>query len=116
MELAFGKARQLDDELDDEMPLAPDQVGEAAVEITRSIRFHTNRLTRVFEPPYKRIKRPWARDPPRRLSATWQHASAPQSARQRPSRPLISASRQSGRNLGHYPSSNISTKREALRR
>jgi hypothetical protein len=35
IELPLGKAGQLDDELDYQMPLASNQVGEAAVEITR---------------------------------------------------------------------------------
>src|ERR1700737_3903730 len=41
VKLPFGKAGQLDDELDDEVPLAPNQVGEAAVEIACGGRFHS---------------------------------------------------------------------------
>jgi hypothetical protein len=50
IELPLGEAGQLDDELDYQMPLAANQVGEAAVEIMRGGRFHSNRLTRVFAP------------------------------------------------------------------
>jgi hypothetical protein len=42
IELLLGKAGQLDDELDYEMSLAPNQVGEAAVNIARGGRFHNN--------------------------------------------------------------------------
>jgi hypothetical protein len=42
IELPFGKAGQLDDELDDEVPLAPNQIGEAAVEIACGGRFHSD--------------------------------------------------------------------------
>src|SRR5258708_7277854 len=63
LELPLGKAGQLDDELDYQMPLAPNQVGEAAVEITRGDRFHGNRLTRVSPPSCEGRRRPRTRDP-----------------------------------------------------
>jgi hypothetical protein len=60
IELPFRKAGQLDDELDYQMPLAPNQVSEAAVEIARGGRFHSNPLTRVFLPSCEGARRPWA--------------------------------------------------------
>jgi hypothetical protein len=52
MELPLRKACQLDDELDYQVPLAPSQVGEAAVEIARGGRFHGDSLTPVFLPSW----------------------------------------------------------------
>jgi hypothetical protein len=53
-----GKARQLDDELDYQVPLVPNQVGEAAVEIVRGGRFHSNPLTRDFPTSREGLKTP----------------------------------------------------------
>src|SRR5258708_10899641 len=58
IELPLGKAGQLDDELDYEMPLVPNQVGEAAVEIARSGRFHGNSLARASSPSCEGRRRP----------------------------------------------------------
>src|ERR1700674_975139 len=60
IELPLRKASQLDDELDCQMPLPPNQVGEAAVEVARGGRFHSNPLTRVFLPSCEGARRPWA--------------------------------------------------------
>src|SRR5207302_4063927 len=53
VELPSREAGQLDDKSDYEMPLAPNQVCEAAVDITRGGRFHNNQLTRVSSPPVR---------------------------------------------------------------
>jgi hypothetical protein len=58
IELPLGEVGQLDDELDYEVPLAPNQLGEAAAEIARGVRFHGNRLTRVSPPFYEGRRRP----------------------------------------------------------
>jgi hypothetical protein len=44
--------------LDYEMPLVPNQVGEAAVEIARSGRFHGNSLARASSPSCEGRRRP----------------------------------------------------------
>lgn len=63
IEPPLGKASQLDDELDYQVPLPPNQVGKAAVEITRGGRFHENQLARVSPPSCEGKGRPWANDP-----------------------------------------------------
>src|SRR5438270_12051219 len=62
VELPSREAGQLDNKLDYEMPLAPNQVCEAAVDITRGGRFHSNRLTRVSPPSCEGRRRPQAHD------------------------------------------------------
>src|SRR5258708_4648986 len=63
IELPLGEAGQLDDELDYQVPLAPNQLGEAAVEIARGVQFHSNRLTRVSALSCEATRRPWPADP-----------------------------------------------------
>src|SRR6266852_1781883 len=105
----LGKAGHLDDELDYQMPLAPNQVGEAAVEIARGGRFHSNRLTRVSLLSCEGRRRPWARVPLWLLSA--HPAARPRTAGSdaRALTPLLSPPHSRRQDLGKKPSSEKST-------
>jgi hypothetical protein len=72
--------------LDYQMPLAPNQVGEAAVEIARRGRFHGDRVTRVFQPSCEGVRRPWVHD---RAMAAFRRSAARPRAVGRGARALI---------------------------